>query len=348
MTVRAAVLDAVQHVVVRHVDAPTLEADDQVLIRVRTVGVCGSEVHAYNGTHPFRKPPAILGHEMAGDVVEVSAAVTRFSAGDRVIVDPHWTCGVCVYCRNGDTNLCPTRKVMGTQAWPGAFGEYVVAPESAVVALPDDLSYVQGSLIEPLTIGVHVARRAGISAGDSVAVLGTGSIGGMIVGVCHALGAGPIIAADVKQHCLDAARERLGATHDILLPRRDLVDEVCQITSGEGVSAVFVAADDPVLVTQAVEIARGRGRIGLVALLSIAPLQFMGYDVIRKELQIIGNSMSVHEDLQTAVRMAAAGDVDVEAVFTHLIPIEKAQQGLELAASKADDAIKVVLSFDQV
>jgi 2-desacetyl-2-hydroxyethyl bacteriochlorophyllide A dehydrogenase len=345
--VKAAVLDSVRHVSIRNVGAPTISADDEVLIRVRTVGICGSEVHAYNGTHPFRKPPAILGHEMAGDVVEVGAAVARHKAGDRVIVDPHWTCGVCTYCRNGDTNLCPTKKVMGTQEWPGAFGEYVVVPESSVVGLPDHLSYVQGSLIEPLTIGAHLARRAGISAGDSVAVLGTGCIGGMTVGVCHALGAGPIIAADVKQHCLDAARERLGATHDILLPGRDLVDEVARITGGEGVSAVFVAADDPALVTQAIQIARGHGRIGLVALLSTAPLQFMGYDVIRKELQIIGNSMSIHEDVQMAVRMAATGDVDVEAVFTHLMPIDNAQRALELAATKADNAIKVVLSFDQ-
>jgi 2-desacetyl-2-hydroxyethyl bacteriochlorophyllide A dehydrogenase len=342
---RAAVLQTERQMVMADAEQPVIQAADQMLIRVRTVGVCGSEVHAFNGTHPFRKAPVILGHEMAGDVVEVGADVTRFRAGDRVIVDPHAPCGTCAYCRSGAVNLCPTKKVLGTQAWPGAFGEYVVAPQGAVFHLPDHLSYTQGSLIEPLTIGVHVARRAGLRPGESVAVLGSGSIGGMIAGVCHALGATPIIVADIQQHCLDAARERLGATHDVLLPDHNLVEEVVAITHGEGVDAVFIAADDPTLVRQAVQITKGHGRIALVALLSVAPLQLMGYDLIKKELHLLGNSMSIHQDVEEAIALAASGRVDVEAIYTHLLPIEEAQRAMQLAASKDDGAIKVVLTF---
>jgi L-iditol 2-dehydrogenase len=326
-------------------EMPTIQSADQILIQVKTVGVCGSEVHAFEGTHPYRKAPVILGHEVAGDVLSVGEAVTEFKAGDRVIVDPQWACGRCAYCRAGDLNLCPSKKVLGTPTWPGAFGEYIIAPEEAVFHLPDNLSYAQGSLIEPLTIAVHIVRQANLAAGESAAILGTGSIGGLLAGVCRVQGAGPIITADIRQHCLDAARERLGATHDFLLPDDNLVDKVKELTGGEGVDAVFITADDVSLVSQGVEMAKRRGRIVLVALLTCAPLQLTAYEIIGKELHIVGSIMSNHKDVRKAIELATSGQVDVEAIATHLLPIEEAQRGMELTHTKDDGAIKVILSF---
>ncbi|MGQ9501695.1 MAG: zinc-dependent alcohol dehydrogenase [Anaerolineae bacterium] len=343
---KAAVLTSKYHIVIQDVAAPELQADNEVLIRVRTVGICGSEVHAFHGTHPFRKPPAILGHEMAGDVVAVGSAVIRVSVGDRVTVDPHWPCGKCHYCRIGSINLCLTKRVLGTQEWPGAFGEYILAPEEAVFRLPDHLSYAQGSLIEPLTIAVHVLRRAGLQAGESVAVLGSGSIGGMLIGASRALGAYPIIAADIRRHCLDAARERMGATHDILLPQQDLVAEVLRITEGVGVDVACIAADDPLLVSQAVQMVKGHGRVALVALLCTDPIRLAGYEIIRKEVQLLGNTMSVPEDVQQALELAATGRVDVDGILTHILPHRDAQRAVEMAASKADGVVKVMLTYD--
>jgi 2-desacetyl-2-hydroxyethyl bacteriochlorophyllide A dehydrogenase len=342
---RAAFLETERRLVLTEVPMPGIQSDDQVLIQVKTVGVCGSEVHAFHGTHPYRKAPVILGHEAAGDVLSLGEAVTGFHAGDRVIVDPQWTCGQCTYCRAGDVNLCPSKKVLGTSAWPGAFGEYIVAPERSVFHLPHNLSYAQGSLIEPLTVAVHVARQANLVAGESVAILGTGSVGGLLAGVCRVLGVGPIITADIQQHCLDAARERLGATHDFLLPDDDLVDAIKALTGGEGVDVVFVTADDPALVGRGVQMAKRRGRIVLVALLTTSPLQLTAYEIIGKELHILGSSMSNHDDVRKAIELAASGQVDVEAIATHLLPIEDAQWGVELADTKADGAIKVILSF---
>jgi L-iditol 2-dehydrogenase len=344
---RAAFLETEGRLVMVEAEMPTIQSADQILIQVRTVGVCGSEIHAFEGTHPYRRAPVILGHEMAGDVLSVGEAVTTFKVGDRVIVDPQWTCGACAYCQNGDINLCPSKKVLGTVPWPGAFGEYIVVPEEAVFHLPDSLSYAQGSLIEPLTIAVHVARRVGLKAGQSVAILGTGSIGGMVSGVCDALGANLIITADIRQHCLDAARERLGATHDFLLPDDHMVDKVKALTSGEGIDAVFITADDVSLVNLAVEMAKRRGHIVLVALLTEAPLQLMAYPIISKELHIVGSNMSNNDDVREAIELASSGQVDVEGIITHVLPIEEAQRGLELAQTKEDGAIKVVLSFRQ-
>ena len=181
-----------------------------------------------------------------------------------------------------------------------------------------------------------------------MAILGTGSIGGLLAGVCRVQGAGPIITADIHQHCLDAARERLGATHDFLLPDENLVDEVKGLTAGEGVDVVFITADDVSLVSRGVEMAKRRGRIVLVALLTYAPLQLTAYEIIGKELHIVGCIMSNHEDVRRAIELAASGQVDIEGILTHVLPIEEAQRGMELAGTKEDGAIKVILSFAPV
>jgi L-iditol 2-dehydrogenase len=343
--VRAAFLESKGHLVLTDVEIPAIQAADQVLIQVKAVGICGSEVHAFEGTHPYRKAPVLLGHEMAGVISSLGEAVTRFRVGDRVIVDPQWSCGECTFCRTGQLNLCPAKKVLGTPPWPGAFGEYVTAPEEAVFHLPDSLSFRQGCLIEPLTVAVHVARRTGLRAGESAAILGTGSIGGLVSGVCRSLEVEPIIVADVRQHCLDAAVERLGATHELLLPDDGLADKVRALTGGEGVAVAFVTADDVALVSQGIDMAKRRGRIALVALLTHASLQIRAFDMISKELSMLGSLMCTSQDVQRALELAASGQVDVEGILTHVLPIEEAQRGMELAHTKDDGAIKVILTF---
>jgi L-iditol 2-dehydrogenase len=168
----------------------------------------------------------------------------------------------------------------------------------------------------------------------------------LLCGVCRALGAATVIAADVKQHCLDAARERLGATHDFLLPDVCFADKVKQLTNGQGVDAVFITADDVSLVNVALDIAKRRGRIVLVALLTAAPLQFAAYSLISKELDLVGSLMGAHDDVRTAIELAASGRVEVEAIATHHLPIEQAQRGMELALTKDEGAIKVILAFE--
>lgn len=343
---RAALLDKNLQLQMIDTEPPALKEDDQLLIKVKAVGICGSEVHALHGTHPTRIAPVILGHEVAGKVIAAGAAVTDFKPGDRVIIDPQWTCGRCEYCRSGQINFCPTKKVLGTPKWPGGFGEMVVAPRRSVFALPGNLTYKQGAMIEPLSVDVHVARKARLQPGESVVILGTGSIGGLLSGVCHAWGAGPIITADLHQHCLDAARERLGATHDFLLPNNHFAANVKEITGGRGADVVFVTGDDEQLVNLAMEVAGNKGRIIIVALLRKAPLQLAAYNIIAKELEIIGSTMVTHQDVHQAIALAESGRVDVMGIVTHHLPIEQVARGMELVDTKADEAIKVVLSFE--
>lgn len=342
---KAAFLESLGQLVIAEAEKPAIQKDDQILIQIKSVGICGSEVHGFEGTHPYRKAPVLLGHEASGVVIETGEHVTKFKPGDRVIIDPQWTCGECKFCLSGEINLCPEKIVLGTPKWPGAFGEFVVSPADAVFALPANLSFNQGALIEPLTVAVHVGNRINLQAGQSVAILGTGSIGGLVSGVCRVLGAETIIAADIRQHCLDAAREYLGATHDLLLPDDDFVAKVLSITDGEGVDVAFITADDVTLMNKAIEITKRKGKIVLIALLTEEPLSFMAYDVIGKEKEIIGSSMCTHADVQQAIEWAAAGNVDVEGILTHVLPLDQAQHGMKLASTKDEDAIKVILNF---
>lgn len=342
---RAAFLESTGHLVMKDVPIPRITGPDDVLIQVKNVGVCGSEVHAFEGTHPFRHAPVILGHEMSGVVAAMGPGVRAFGIGDPVVVDPQWSCGECEYCRRGDINLCPKKRVLGTQSWQGAFGEYIIAPEKSVFHLPAALSFEQGSLIEPLTVAVHVAERAAIAPGSSVVVLGSGSIGGMVCAASRARGASLVIAADIRQHCLDAARERMGATHDFLLPDPEFVNGVMELTDNDGADVVVVAADDPELVNVALDVVKRRGTIVLVALMTQAPLQFWGFKVISREAHLVGSTMANESDVREALSLAASGRVDVRGILTHHLPIEEAQRGMELAATKQDGAIKVVLDY---
>jgi L-iditol 2-dehydrogenase len=342
---RAALLDSARHIVMVDVAVPEIQAPDQMLIQVQAVGICGSEVHAFDGTHPWRKAPVIMGHEMSGVVIAAGKGVSRFNLGDRVVVDPQWMCGRCPSCLAGDYNLCSEKVNMGTARWPGAFGEYICAPQNLVFHLPDELSFIQGAMLEPLSVAVHVAERTRISAGKSVAVLGSGSIGGMVSAMSWVRGASTIITADIHQHCLDVARERMGASHDFLLPDPDFASKVKQLTLGEGVDVAVVCADDVTLVNTAIEILKPRGVVALVALLTEAPLEFAAFGVIRKEIDLIGSYQGNHLDFRQAIELAQSGRVDIEGIVTHILPIEQAQRGCELASTKMDQAVKVVLNY---
>ena len=342
---KAAFLESIGKLSVTEAEKPQLQADDQVQIQTKAVGICGAEVHAFEGTHPYRIPPVILGHEAAGIITAIGKRVSQFQVGDRVIIDPQWVCGKCRHCRAGDINLCPEKIVMGTPKWPGAFGAFICAPQETVYPLPENLSFVQGALIEPLTVAIHAARRANLEAGQSVAILGSGSIGGLMSGVCHVQGAYPIIVADIKKHCLDAARERLGATHDILLPDDQLIPKVRQIGGGEGVDSVFICADDPNLVQWSLEMVKRRGTVVLIAILTAHPLVLTAYEIISKEKHLIGSSMCTPEDFHRATELTASGQIDVQAIATHILPIDEVQRGMALAHTKNDGAIKVILEF---
>ena len=208
---KAILLEDVGKLTITEAERPVLDGPDELLIKAVAVGVCGSEIHAFRGTHPFRKTPSIQGHEVTGEVVEVGADVRAFNLEDRVFVDPQWTCGRCEWCRSGRHNLCPKKKVLGTIGWSGGLGEYIVAPEKSVYlsTRPRFLHRWDADR----AVGRRRARRQPgsiLEPGDSVAALGTGPIGMMVAAVANARGASPIVAVDLQPHCLEIAQRPPG------------------------------------------------------------------------------------------------------------------------------------------
>jgi L-iditol 2-dehydrogenase len=173
---KAALVVAREKVEIREIDIPKIKSDE-ALIKVKAVGVCGSDLHLFRGTHPVRKPPAILGHEVAGDIVEVGDRVSNLKVGDRVTVEPQQGCGKCEFCRQGIVSLCLNKKTPGTPDWNGTFAEYFNAPAQVVHKITDNVSYQMATLIEPLAVAVHTVGRITVKEKDTLVILGSGTIG---------------------------------------------------------------------------------------------------------------------------------------------------------------------------
>lgn len=339
---KAAHLTAPYQIDLQEVEGPRLSPAD-VLIEVRCVGICGSDVHAYKGAHPFRKPPVILGHEMAGEVAEVGEEVTLFKKGDRVSVEPQTYCRQCSNCYRGQYNLCNNKRILGTTSWPGAFSEYVAIPEDKVYLLPDGVSFEEGALVEPLAVGIHAAQMAKIRMGDSVLIMGSGTIGLATLVALREAGATRIITTDVEDFNLARARE-LGAWATVNVRRESLEEKVKEWTKGEGVDAAVIAVHVPSLIDQSLGLVRKRGRVVLVAIFdeeaTIDPFK-IGFT----EVEVVGSCTYDGRDFQAAIDLMSQKGITMESFITHRWPIERVREALDLMDKRAEDVIKVVLHF---
>ena len=215
---------------------------EEVLVRVEACGICGSDVHGYDGHTGRRIPPLIMGHEAAGVIAEVGPDVKQFSPGDRVTVDSTVYCGKCFYCRRGDVNLCDNRNVLGVSCNEyrrhGAFAEFVAVPQHIVYRLPDDLSFEQAAMIEAVSIAFHAVNRTPLKLGDTVVVVGAGMIGQLVIQTLREAGCGKLIAIDLDDRKLQMAQQ-LGADEGINANAPDLRGQVLERTHGRGSDLAF-------------------------------------------------------------------------------------------------------------
>jgi L-iditol 2-dehydrogenase len=338
---KAVVLRDYYKLAIEEVPEPEPEPNE-VKIRVVATGICGSEIHAYKGTHPFRCPPAILGHEMTGEVVLIGAEVKRFAIGDRVTIDPQKVCGVCDDCRSGYPNCCSRKIMLGMQEWIGSFGEYIVCPESQVYRLPDHVSYYDGSMSEPLAVGVHAVRQAGIGPNSSVLVLGAGTIGLSSLAAAIEAGATTTIVTDVRDFNLEVAR-KLGATVTVSVGRQDINQVVAEVTGGKGVDAALVTTGLSVVVNQAVAAVRKRGKVVLIAIFE-EPISITdSFAVISAERVLVGSQTYKPQDVRDALDLICSGQVNVGAMITHCLPIVQIQHAFEIVDKRLEGCIKVIL-----
>ena len=322
---------------------PMIEKADDVKIKVVNCGICGSEVHAYHGLHPFRIPPIVSGHEVAGDVVEVGPGVTRFKVGDRVTVEPHYGCGHCWYCGHGLYNVCPDKKVLGAGGWSGGLGEYIVTPEQTVVKLPDTLSYEEGALIEPVANGMYAVRHSNITPETNIVVIGCGPIG---IGdfLCARLwNPKSILMVDVSDFNLQKARE-MGAELTCNSRRENLAGRVMELTDGVGADLVFLAFGDAPTVQQAFEITRRGGQIAQHALMEDG-IAFPYRVHQQHELDFKAYNMYTYEDFELIARAIHEGKMSLSHFVTQRYPSEQFKEAIEMADKRPEPVLKVMMHF---
>jgi L-iditol 2-dehydrogenase len=327
------------------VPVPT-PGEGEVLIRVKAAGICASDVAAFTGKHDVRRPPVITGHELAGEIVEVGPGVRTRTVGEPVAVEPHCGCGTCVFCRQGHYNECPAKRFVGVGDWVGAFAEFVVATEGMCHPLREGMTYEEGACLEPLCVGLHAVRRAGIRMGESVAILGVGTIGMMTLLGARCCAPGWIAVTDPSPAKRQMA-ERCGADLALDPFAQDPVEVIQQATDGLGVDAVFVAVAAGAVLRQAVQMCRRMGRLVIIAsffqggALEVRQIQ-------ARERTVIGSSMYTAEDYRLAIRLWGRGYLQaLPSLITERIRLEDAP-GVVAALARGEkvDSIKTIIQFD--
>jgi L-iditol 2-dehydrogenase len=285
---------------------------DHVLIAVRACGICGSDVHGMTGSTGRRIPPIVMGHEAAGEIVEVGSAVNAWKPGDRATFDSTVYCGSCNYCRRGQVNLCNDRQVLGVSCGDyrrdGAFAEFIAVPERILYRLPDGISYEQAAMVEAVSVAVHAVERTPLKLNSSVAVIGSGMIGLLLIQALRVAGCGEIIAVDMSPGRLKLAG-KLGATTSILANATDVVEQIRSLTGGEGVDAAFEVVGNGAALKTAIDSTRKGGSITLIGNLSPTvdmPLQA----IVTRELTLIGSCASAGE-YPACLDLIASGNINV-------------------------------------
>jgi L-iditol 2-dehydrogenase len=349
---RCAVLHGVGDVRIEERPVPQPKAHE-VLVKIHSVGVCGSDVHYFThgriGGFVVREP-MILGHEAAGVVAAVGEGVSRLKAGDRGALEPGYTCRQCLYCKSGHYNLCPDVVFMATPPIDGAFCDYVAWPADFCFPLPDSMTFDDGAMMEPLSVGLWAAHRGAVKPGDAVAVFGSGPIGLLTLQAAHVAGATTLIAVDVEDSRLAHAR-RLGATHVINDRDRTALAQIRQITSAlSGFAPEYSGADITFETAGAVPTTRNALAAtrpgGVAVLVGLPPDPLVELDIVSaasKEIDIRGQFRYANR-YPAALALASSGRVDVASLVTHRFPLEQAKAALEFADTHKREALKVMVA----
>ena len=316
----------------------------EVLIQVAACGICGSDVHGYDGSSGRRIPPIVMGHEAAGVVAGVGAGVQGFAPGDRVTFDSTVWCGRCEYCARGEVNLCDYRQVVGVSCGEyrraGAFAEYVTVPEHIVYRLPDGLSFAEAAMLEAVAVALHAVKLSEVRGGETALVVGAGMIGLLVLQAARAAGCKRVLVADVDATRLERAAA-LGADETLERSGAELVGEAMRLTGGRGVDLVLEAVGRDQTVTAAIECARKGGTVTLVG--NIAPAVSLPLQrVVTRQIRLQGSCSSAGE-YPEAMEMVASGRIKVGALITAVAPLSQGAAWFARLYAHEPNLMKVVL-----
>jgi len=340
--VKALVLTAASKFEYKDVPEPEIGPRD-VMIRVRACGICGSDVHGMDGSSGRRQPPIIMGHEASGEIAAIGSEVTRVQVGDRVTFDSTIYCGECDFCRSGAKNLCDNRRVIGVSCdeyrQDGAMAEYIAVPERILYMLPDQLSFEHAAMIEPLSVAFHAVNVTPIRINDSVAVIGSGLIGLLVIQTLRTAGCGRILAIDLDEKKLALAKQ-LGADR-VYTPGDATVREVRRITGGKGVNLVYDAVGINASLRQAFDLIRKGGNVVLVGNLSKTvdfPMQY----AVTREINTL-TSCASNGEYEACLGMLDGKRIDLKPLLSGVQDLSEGAVWFEKLHRGADSLIKVVL-----
>lgn len=327
---------------IRQIARP-LPADGELLVRIQRIGICGSDIHVYHGQHPYTSYPVVQGHEVAGVVDAIGPGVHEFAPGDRVVIMPQVTCGVCYPCRHGMYHICDDLKVMGFQT-PGAAQDYFAVDAAMALKLPDSISIDEAAMIEPLSVAVHALGRFGDVRGRKVAVLGAGTIGNLTAQAARALGAQKVLITDVSEYRLQKARA-VGLSLAVNPLRDDLGNALLDAFGPDKADVILECVGSEQAMTDAVRCARKGSAIVVVGVFPKPAMVDLGL-VQDRELLIAGSLMYQKAEYEVAIELAASRAINFDELITHRFVFDDYQAAYEAIERAGGECMKVMIGLD--
>lgn len=340
---KALVLTQYHHLEIQDLPEPEI-GPEEVLVAVKACGICGSDIHGMDGSTGRRRPPIVMGHEAAGEIVRLGSGVNGWAVGDRVTFDSTVYCGRCGPCRAGHINLCDNRRVLGVSCDEyrrnGAFAEYVTVPQHILYRLPDGLSFHRAAMVEALSIAFHAVARTRIRLDDTALVVGAGMIGLLVLQSLRAAGCGRIFVADLVPARLELAR-KLGADEVLQSDIVDVPQEILKRTGGRGVDLAIEAVGLTPTIQTAVASIRKGGQLTLVG--NFAPKVDLPLQaVVTRELTLNGSCASCGE-YPACLNMLARGTIDVDSLTSAVAPLEEGPSWFKRLYEGKEPLMKVIL-----
>lgn len=342
---RQAILVEPKHIEFKEVAEP--KAADltahQVLVNIKRIGICGSEIHSYHGLHPATFYPVVQGHEYSGVVMAVGSEVTVCKPGDHITARPQLVCGKCNPCKRGQYNVCEHLRVQAFQA-DGAAQDFFVVDDDRVAKLPEDMSLDYGAMIEPSAVGAHASNRTDVK-GKNVVVSGAGTIGNLIAQFCIARGAKNVLITDVSDLRLAKARE-CGIKHTLNITKKTLKEAAQELFGEEGYQVGFEVAGVEVSIRSLMETIEKGSDIVVVAVFAKDPALSMFY-LGEHELRLIGSMMYRHEDYLTAIDYVSKGIVNLKPLVNNRFAFEEYDDAYKFIDTHRETSMKVLIDFEQ-
>lgn len=330
----------------REVPAPSAKdlGEQQLLLNIKRIGICGSEIHSYHGLHPATFYPVIQAHEYSAQVVAVGKRVNRIKPGDFVTARPQLVCGKCNPCLRGQYNVCENLRVQAFQA-DGAAQDYFVVDQERVVKLPVGMSLDFGAMVEPAAVAAHSTSKAGDLTGKNIVITGAGTIGNLVAQFAIARGAKNVLITDISDQRLDIAK-KCGITNTLNVAKKPLKEGVKDFFGDEGFQVGFEVAGAESSVRSLMESIEKGSTIVIVAVFENDPALSMFY-LGEHELTLIGSMMYRHEDFETAVQMIAQGDIKLEPLISDRFPFEDYKKAYEFIDQNRATSMKVIINLEQ-